>query len=82
MAERIEAFVKPELLVWARESAGYGLTDAARKIGVAPEKLGSWEKGTARLSIHQLQKAASVYKRPLAVFYLAEPPRTFVAMRD
>jgi Zn-dependent peptidase ImmA (M78 family)/DNA-binding XRE family transcriptional regulator len=82
MAERIEAFIKPELLVWARESAGYGLTDAARKIGVAPEKLGSWEKGTTRPSIHQLQKVASAYKRPLAVFYLSEPPRTFDAMRD
>jgi Zn-dependent peptidase ImmA (M78 family)/DNA-binding XRE family transcriptional regulator len=82
MAARIEAFIKPELLVWARESAGYGLADAARKIGVAPEKLGSWEKGTTRPSIHQLQKVASAYKRPLAVFYLSEPPRTFDAMRD
>jgi Zn-dependent peptidase ImmA (M78 family) len=82
MASRIEAFIKPELLVWARQSAGYALHDAAKKIGVTTSKLELWEEGVARPSISQLQKAASVYKRPLAVFYLSEPPKTFDAMHD
>jgi Zn-dependent peptidase ImmA (M78 family)/DNA-binding XRE family transcriptional regulator len=82
VASGIEAFIKAELLVWARESAGYSLPDAARKLGITTDKLDSWEKGVARPSIPQLQKAASLYKRPLAVFFLSEPPKTFDAMHD
>jgi Zn-dependent peptidase ImmA (M78 family)/DNA-binding XRE family transcriptional regulator len=82
MATKIEAFIKPELLVWARESSGYTLIDAARKIGIPSDKLDAWEKGTSRPSIQQLQKIAKIYKRPLAVFYLSEPPKTFDPMRD
>jgi len=58
------------------------LTDAARKIGIPSDKLDAWEKGTSRPSIQQLQKIAKTYKRPLAVFYLSEPPKTFDPMRD
>jgi len=79
---KIEAFIKPELLIWARESAGYDITGAAQKIGIKPEKLYAWEKGASRPSIQQLQKIASAYKRPLAVFYLSEPPKTFDTMHD
>ena len=82
MATKIEAFIKPELLVWARESSGYTLTDAARKIGIPSDKLDAWEKGTSRPSIQKLRKIAKTYKRPLAVFYLSEPPKTFDPMRD
>lgn len=82
MAIKIEAFIKPELLIWARESAGYTLMDAARKTGIAPDKLDSWEKGAQKPSIQQLKKVAATYKRPLAVFYLSEPPKTFDVMHD
>lgn len=39
-------------------------------------------RGTAGPSIAQLRKLASLYKRPLAVFFLPEPPRGFQALRD
>ena len=74
--------VEPPLLVWARESFGYDLDQAAQKIGVSTKRLASWEHGEEKPSISQLRKIASVYKRPIAVFYLPEPPRTFDAMRD
>lgn len=82
MAKSIEAIVKPELLVWARGSAGLRLEDAAKKIGIKVEKLELWEKGEVRPTISQLRKAAKAYKRPLAIFYLSTPPTTFDAMRD
>jgi Zn-dependent peptidase ImmA (M78 family)/DNA-binding XRE family transcriptional regulator len=82
MGTKIEAFIKPQLLIWARESAGYDVSGAAKKIGIKPEKLEAWEKGLSRPSIQQLQKIASAYKRPLAIFFLSEPPRTFDAMHD
>ena len=82
MAPRVEALVKPELLVWARESAGYALADAAHKAKVKPEKLESWESGATRPTIPQLRELARVYKRPLAVFFLATPPKDFQPMHD
>jgi Zn-dependent peptidase ImmA (M78 family)/transcriptional regulator with XRE-family HTH domain len=82
MAGRIEAFVKPELLRWARDSAGLEIGSAAKKIQVSSAKLESWELGTARPTIKQLRNLSRVYKRPMAVFYLEEPPRGFQAIRD
>ena len=82
MTESIEAIIKPELLIWARKSAGLTLTDVAKKTQVSEEKINEWETGTSRPSISQLRKLAKVYKRPIAVFYLPEPPITFDTLRD
>lgn len=79
---RIEALVKGDLLVWARESAGFTVVQAAKKASVKPESLVLWEASVSRPSIPQLRKLANVYKRPLAVFYLPERPRGFAAMHD
>jgi Zn-dependent peptidase ImmA (M78 family)/DNA-binding XRE family transcriptional regulator len=82
MTESIEAIIKPELLIWARKSAGLTLTDVAKKTQVSEDKLNEWETGKSKLSVSQLRKLAKVYKRPIAVFYLPEPPKTFDALRD
>lgn len=78
----IRAIVKPGLLVWARESMHFTVETAAHKIGISTERLVEWEAGHSAPTIAQLRKAAEVYKRPLAVFYLAEPPKKFDALRD
>jgi Zn-dependent peptidase ImmA (M78 family) len=44
--------------------------------------LQGWETGELQPTISQLRKVASVYKRPLAVFFLSELPKTFDAMKD
>lgn len=84
MAVRVRAKVKPEILSWARETAGYPLDEAAKKIGVKLERLASWEEleGDAHPTINQLRTMARVYKRPLSVFYLQETPENFAVMRD
>ena len=83
MAQRIEAMVKPEMLVWARESTRLDIETAAKKAQVTPERMKLWETGEARPTINQLRKLANAYKRPIAVFYLPEPPSSgFQAMRD
>lgn len=82
-SRHVEALVKPELLIWARESAGYlRLEDAVVGLDIKPEQLAAWEGGQSRPSIPQLRKLAGRYKRPLAVFYLAAPPRGFEALHD
>lgn len=79
---RVQATPTPSVLIWARKSAGMSIEVAAHKAAVKPEQLAAWEEGTARPSIPQLRKIASVYRRPLAAFYLAEPPQRFEVMHD
>jgi transcriptional regulator with XRE-family HTH domain len=68
------ANVKPELLAWARTSRGFPLAVAAEKVGVTPALLQQWEAGEAAPTVAQLRKAATVYKRSLAVFFLPAVP--------
>ena len=82
MSRSVSAIVRPEMLVWARRSAGYGIEAVAKKVGVKTEQVSSWESGEARPTIRQLRNLADMYKRPIAVFYLPEPPRGFQAMKD
>jgi Zn-dependent peptidase ImmA (M78 family)/transcriptional regulator with XRE-family HTH domain len=80
MPTRQEALVKPELLTWARKSSRLDVALASKKIGISQERLQGWENGDHRPTIPQLRKMAEVYKRPVAVFYLSEPPAGFDAM--
>jgi Zn-dependent peptidase ImmA (M78 family)/DNA-binding XRE family transcriptional regulator len=82
MARTPPAPVARELLIWARESLGLSQEEAAKKIGVKPERLAEWEAGDASPTVAQLRAAANVYKRPVAVFFLSEPPRGFQALKD
>lgn len=82
MAKSIPAFVEPSVLRWARETVGLIPVAAARKIGVADDRVEKWEAGEGAPTISQLRKAAEVYKRPLAVFFLPEPPEDFDTLRD
>ncbi len=78
----VEALVTPALLRWSRETAGYDVYTASAKAAVKPDALASWESGQARPSIPQLRKLAKLYKRPIAVFYLPEPPQGFTVPKD
>ena len=82
MSERVEALVKRELLIWARETARFTVEQASKKLQLKPERLQSWERGDAIPTIKQLRKLGKVYKRPLAIFFLPVPPRDFDAMHD
>ena len=79
---RIEATPTPSVLRWARESASLSIQAAAGKADVKPDQLANWENGTTRPSLPQLRKLAQVYRRPLAAFYLPEPPIRFEVMHD
>lgn len=82
MATRVLAKVRPEILVWARESAGFTPEETAAAIHQSLDNVISWENGTASPSIPQLRELSHLYKRPLSVFYLQEPPRGFMAISD
>lgn len=76
------ALVEPQMLEWARRSANLEPIAVARRIKVPEGRIEEWERGEKRPTIAQLRKAASLYKRPLAVFYLSEPPKDYETLRD
>jgi Zn-dependent peptidase ImmA (M78 family)/transcriptional regulator with XRE-family HTH domain len=77
-----EAIVEGAVLAWGRTSLNLDLTAAAKKIGVPPDRLEAWEKNEARPTVVQLRKLADVYKRPVALFFLPEPPKDFSPLKD
>jgi Zn-dependent peptidase ImmA (M78 family)/transcriptional regulator with XRE-family HTH domain len=82
MSRSIPSLVKPSLLVWARETAGLSLAQAAQRSKFDLERLATWERGEESPSIAQVRKLGEVYKRPLAVFFLSEPPKGFSAQKE
>lgn len=73
----------PDILTWARSSAGFSVDEAAQVLGFknaqersAAERLEAMETGKEEPSRSVLLKMAKAYHRSLLVFYLSEPPRT------
>lgn len=72
--------INPEVLVWARETAGLSREKAAKALAIGGSKvLGSemlrrYEEGEKEASRTLIAKMAAVYRRPLLVFYLPSPP--------
>jgi Zn-dependent peptidase ImmA (M78 family)/DNA-binding XRE family transcriptional regulator len=80
MAEK--AYITPNVLKWARESARMAEETAAAKASVTVERLKQWEEGINQPTIKQAQKLAKAYKRPFALFFLPEVPRDFQPLQD
>lgn len=74
MQERARANINPQLLVWARQTAGYSIQEAAHKIGITPQRLHEWETGDEKPTLRQLRLAAKLYRRPSALFYASTVP--------
>lgn len=79
---RVEATPNPAVLTWARENAGYAIADVARRLKTSDDRIRSWEAGQRRPTLPQLRNLAAMYQRPLALFYLPQPPRSFQPMHD
>lgn len=74
--------INPDILVWARKSAGLNLENAAKSLALSntrsksgADKLLRMEKGEERPTRSQLSKIAKTYRRPLLTFYLKNPPQ-------
>jgi len=74
--------VNPNILRWARETAGLTLDEAATKLdlhqarGVSPvERLAALESGADQPTRPLLIRMAKQYRRPLLTFYMTAPPR-------
>jgi Zn-dependent peptidase ImmA (M78 family) len=74
--------LNPDILIWARKTAGLSLEEAAHAIELkeahgipGPARLAALEAGKGEPSRPLLLKMAKQYRRPLLVFYLDRPPK-------
>lgn len=70
MANRIP--INPEVLTWARRTAGYKIEDLVANKQFA--KIAKWESGDESPTYSQLEKLAEKFHRPIVVFFFPEPP--------
>ena len=73
--------VNPAILVWARETAGLSLDEAAARLPIGPakgatpaERLATIESGEVAPTRALLREMAVRYRRPLIAFYLSRAP--------
>ena len=74
----IQANITPEVLFWARDTAGWTIEQIVKKLNqkkVDAQTISDWEEGLREPTYTQLEKLAKFYKRPLAVFFFPKPPQ-------
>jgi len=75
MAERsLEVNISPAIIKWARESGGFSVKEVANKLRTSEENYEKIETGKKNPTYRQLDILANYFKRPLATFFLPEPP--------
>lgn len=74
--------VRPEVLVWARKTIGRDIAEVAKRLNVSEDLVREWESGEKDPRLAQIRTLATYYKRPLAAFFLPEPPEEPPLPRD
>lgn len=68
--------MNPDILIWARKTAGFSVEEAAKKLVLSgPDRLQALETGKLTPSRRQLVNMSEKYRRPLLTFYLPKRPR-------
>src|SRR6266542_4921311 len=74
MAEQVTG-IQTSVLQRARETQGFSIDEVANRMKRDPAEIAAWESGESAPTYVQLETLAyKVYKRPLAVFFLPQPP--------
>lgn len=74
MAKSIPALVNPEVLKWARETAGFTVEEIADKMKVSSQSIAAWETGERQPTLSQAKRIAKYYRIPYVQFFLSEVP--------
>jgi Zn-dependent peptidase ImmA (M78 family)/DNA-binding XRE family transcriptional regulator len=77
-----EVDIKPKILIWARESIGINAEDIAKRLNVSKDTIKNWELGKKKPTLVQIKELSKIYKRPLGVFFLSEPPAELPLPKD
>ena len=70
--------VRPEMLRWARERAGFNISSLAHRIPQLP----AWERGEKQPTLKQLEGFAKATHAPIGYLFLPQPPVERVPIPD
>lgn len=77
------AGIQPSILRWARQTIGLSVADVAHTLKKPASVVEAWEGGTDAPTYVELERLAyTVYKRPLALFFLPAPPEEVPPARE
>jgi len=65
--------LRPEVLRWARERARLDVETLAKRLGISPPRVSTWESD-GRIRPKQVEKLARVTHTAVGLLYLSEPP--------
>lgn len=82
MPKSLPSFAEPAMLKWCRNNMRMTTADVALSLQREEAEVIAWEDGSKSPTFAQLRKLASLYKRPVAVFWLPENPQDFTMLKD
>ena len=77
-----QTFIKPELVVWARERAGLSEKGLAKKMSVSPERLHDWQTGKASPTIREMKKLAQKTYTSFGYLFASKAPEETLPIAD
>ena len=75
MSKSMAVEVNPNILKWAIGSSGWNEHEICKRLKLSPNIFSGWLKGEIKPTLKQLEDLARTVKRPLAAFFLPEPPK-------
>ena len=79
---RINVNINPNILLWAREEAGFSIEEISHKLSINKERYCNWERFGKEIPLGKLQRISTCYKRQLAVFMLPKVPNKIKKPHD
>lgn len=79
---KTEAYIRPEMLKWARERVFPDLPSAALALRQPADKLAAWENGVRRPTLNQARELAHRLRVPFGYLYLSNPPEETLPIPD
>jgi Zn-dependent peptidase ImmA (M78 family)/DNA-binding XRE family transcriptional regulator len=70
----LDVEVEPKVLQWAIGTSGWTQTEIAKKLKISPSTFQHWLNGEIHPSLKHLEELSKTVKRPLAAFFLSQPP--------
>jgi len=74
--------VEPKVLQWAIGTSGWTQAEIVKKLKISPSTFQHWLNGEIHPSLKHLEELSKTVKRPLAAFFLSEPPKEPPLPRD
>ncbi|HJX12867.1 MAG TPA: XRE family transcriptional regulator [Dehalococcoidales bacterium] len=77
-----EAYIKRNMLKWARARLNLTLLQLAQLVKINPAKLDAWENGSSYPSINQAIELSKKLRIPFGYLYLSTPPTEIIPLPD